>query len=93
MTTTPQEMLALCVTWTVANWPTLVVLGSLLGALHRVGKAMDRQERDHNEHQKLMRLHELVHPNHAAILRNPEMTSKDIDADSVTPCDSRPPKR
>ena len=70
----------------LANWPSLTTLAGLLLLLWRGGKVLDRNEQDHKTLAKLVKLHSLVHPLHEGILRNQELTDKDVDEYNVDQC-------
>jgi len=85
----PPDLIAAVLSWTVANWATLVILGTLVLSFWRMGRVIERWERDSAMVAKLARLHSLIHPNHEGILYNPDLTAKDIDEDKVDKCNRR----
>jgi hypothetical protein len=85
----PPDLIALVLAWVTGNWATLAILGTLALSFWRLGRVIDRWEKDSQTVAKLVRLHSLIHPNHAGVLYNSELSAKDIDEDAVDKCNRR----
>lgn len=85
----PPDLISVSLTWVVANWGTLAVLGTLGLGFWRLGRVIERWEQDSQTQAKLVKIHSLIHPNHARLLYNQEIRASDINEDSVDKCNRR----